>query len=332
MQKLRNTAPTYRIGTVSRLASVPVTTLRVWESRYGAFVPVKSEGSHRLYGEGDVIKARLLRQLTEAGHRIGTVAHLAVDTLQQMLVRSRAPQAGAATEAPRVSVAVVGDAIAARLNSPQWKATFLGHALDIQRVFADLDAVEAQAVHPDEGARPTDLLLVRLITLHATTGEQLARAIAQLGVKHAVVLYLYGAPAAVAALRAAGMIVRREPVDEADLAELIRSQVVVDAAASIASVSTGALIPPRRFSDATLARIAAGPTNMLCECPRHIADLVTQLASFEEYSRECLNSSDDDAQVHAYLRSVAGSARALFERALQMVAQHDGLDLGSGAG
>ena len=341
MQKLRKPADrpaapaagaVYRIGSVSRLAAVPVTTLRVWESRYAAFVPAKSEGRHRLYAEADVIKARLLRQLTEAGHSIGTIARLGVDRLQQMLVRARAPAPAGAEEAPRVTVAVVGEALAARLNAPQWKATYLGHALDIQRVFADLDAVEAQPVARDGQARDPDLLLARFNTLQATTGEQLARAIAQLRVKQAIVLYLYGAPAIVESLRAAGMIVRREPVTEADLAEWIRSQVVVDAAGAIASVRSGALIPPRRFSDSTLARIAGGPTSMLCECPRHIAELVTQLASFEEYSRECLNSSTQDAQVHAYLRSVAGSARALFERALQMVAQHDGLDLGPEAG
>ena len=32
-----------------------------------------------------------------------------------------------------------------------------------------------------------------------------------------------------------------------------------------------------------------------------------------------------DARVHAYLHSVSGSARALFEHALQMVAEHEGL-------
>jgi hypothetical protein len=88
------------------------------------------------------------------------------------------------------------------------------------------------------------------------------------------------------------------------------------------------LIPQRRYSDATLARVAASQTNMLCECPRHIAELIGQLASFEEYSQQCINTSSDDAQLHAHLRSIAGSARALFEHALEMAAQHSGLALG----
>lgn len=320
-------APVYRIGGVSRLAGVPVTTLRVWERRYGAFAPAKSEGHHRLYGDDDVIRARLMRQLTEAGHSIGTIARLDAHALQQRLGQVRGAAQPQREQAPGVSVVVVGEALAARLNSPQWRGTYLGRGLEIQGVFSDLESVEASSMKLPAEARAPDLLLVRLNTLPANAGEQLAWAIAQLRAKHAIVLYVYAARTTVDALRAAGMIVRREPVGEAELAELIRSQVVVDTAGTIASTRTGALIPPRRFSDATLASIAARPTHMLCECPRHIAELVTQLASFEEYSRQCLNTSTQDAQVHAYLRSVAGSARALFERALEMVALHDGLEL-----
>ena len=68
-------------------------------------------------------------------------------------------------------------------------------------------------------------------------------------------------------------------------------------------------------------------TNILCECPRHVAEIIAQLASFEQYSQECLNKSSEDAHLHAYLHSVSGSARALFEHALEKVAQHEGLDL-----
>jgi DNA-binding transcriptional MerR regulator len=331
MQNLRNDSPAavaeavlHRIGSVSRLAQTPVTTLRVWERRYGAFRPAKSEGQHRLYPDADVITARLLRQLTQAGHGIGTIAHLDADRLQGLLAQARGGPA-APTSSPRGSVVVVGAALAARLNAADWRATYLGNALDLRQVFTDLDGVEAQPVQPTAAEQRADLLLVRLHTLHAGAGTQLARVITQLGVRQAIVLYQFGAPAAVDALRAAGMIVRREPVPDEELAELIRSEVVVDTAAAIASLRLGALIPARRFSDAMLAQVAASPTSLLCECPRHIVDLVRQLSSFEDYSLQCLNRSSEDAQVHAYLRSVAGSARALFERALVVVAQQDGV-------
>jgi hypothetical protein len=58
-----------------------------------------------------------------------------------------------------------------------------------------------------------------------------------------------------------------------------------------------------------------------------VAELIAQLASFEQYSQDCLNKSAEDAHLHAYLSSVSGSARALFEKALEMVAKHENISL-----
>ena len=68
-------------------------------------------------------------------------------------------------------------------------------------------------------------------------------------------------------------------------------------------------------------------TQVQCECPRHVAELLAQLASFEQYNQECLNKSPQDAHLHASLHAISGSARALFERALEMVARHENITL-----
>jgi hypothetical protein len=86
-------------------------------------------------------------------------------------------------------------------------------------------------------------------------------------------------------------------------------------------------IPPRQFSDAVLQRVANIPSQVLCECPRHVAELIGQLGRFEDYSRDCLNQSAKDAELHTQLNSMAATARALFEQALHMVAQHEGISL-----
>jgi hypothetical protein len=124
-----------------------------------------------------------------------------------------------------------------------------------------------------------------------------------------------------------GLLVRREPLSDYELSDLISSVLLVDTAHSMGAAGPAALIPARKYSDETLARVAGISTNILCECPRHVAELIAQLASFEQYSQECLNSSTEDAHLHAYLRSISGSARALFERALEMVAEHEGISL-----
>jgi ribosomal protein RSM22 (predicted rRNA methylase) len=128
-------------------------------------------------------------------------------------------------------------------------------------------------------------------------------------------------------MRAHGMIVRREPLSDYELAELINSVLVVDASQQLSETSTSATIPARKYSDQVLKKISGISTNVLCECPRHVAEIIAQLASFEQYSQECLNKSTEDAHLHAYLSSVSGSARALFEQALEKVARHEGINL-----
>lgn len=322
-------AGVYRIGAVSRLTGVPVSTLRVWETRYAAFAPDKSKGRHRLYPEPDLVRARLLRQLTEAGHSIGGIATLPVQQLQGMLSSTRestrAPMRAAA-QAGAVTAVVVGAGLAARLNAPAWQQRALQRELKIASVFVDLQAMRAAEGASFE-AVGAGLLLARLNTIQPGVPELLAAACHRFRIHKAIVLYNFAAEATLESLRAAGVILRREPIPDAELAQLIDAVLLVDPALSMPSRPTGGLIPRRRYTDATLAKVAGSTTGMLCECPRHLADLITQLASFEAYSEECLNTTAEDAEVHGYLRSISGSARALFEHALDLVARHGGMDL-----
>jgi MerR family transcriptional regulator, light-induced transcriptional regulator len=68
--------PKYRIGAVSRLTGLSADVVRVWERRYGAIRPPRSEGGSRLYSDGDIARLRQLRQATEFGHAIGQIAKL----------------------------------------------------------------------------------------------------------------------------------------------------------------------------------------------------------------------------------------------------------------
>jgi hypothetical protein len=131
-------------------------------------------------------------------------------------------------------------------------------------------------------------------------------------------------------MKLAGLIVRREPLSDAELAELLLSVVFIDHERAQEYGTTGAVISARKYSEATLNRVAGISTNVLCECPKHVAELISQLASFEEYSQECLNNKAEDAHLHAYLTSISGSARALFENALEKIAAHEGIDLREG--
>jgi hypothetical protein len=89
-------------------------------------------------------------------------------------------------------------------------------------------------------------------------------------------------------------------------------------------------VPARRFDDRSLAQIAHASTALYCECPRHVVELLLTLGTFEHYSAECVSRSPADAALHRYLERVAGTARALFEDALVLVARSEGLVLPGG--
>jgi hypothetical protein len=93
------------------------------------------------------------------------------------------------------------------------------------------------------------------------------------------------------------------------------------------SQSSLTLIPPRKYSSDALSKISEISTQIFCECPHHVCEMIEKLASFEKYSQECLSNSTEDANLHAYLSSVSGTARALFERALEKIAAHEGIEL-----
>jgi DNA-binding transcriptional MerR regulator len=85
-----STTPKYRIGAVSRLTGLSADVVRVWERRYGAIRPLRSDGGSRLYSDADIARLRRLRQAVELGHAIGQVAKLPEKELENLSARHRA--------------------------------------------------------------------------------------------------------------------------------------------------------------------------------------------------------------------------------------------------
>jgi len=323
---LSSTTPTttslYRIGAVSKTTGIPVSTLRIWETRYGAFSPIKTEGQQRLFAEHDVSKALLLKQLSQNGHAISTIANLELAQLRRMSNLSHnAPQSLAVPGQP-VSLAVVGLSMANRIESQKFAAGLKQNQIRVTDVLVDL-AAAANA----ELAQQPQVLLVKVNTLQTSVHADIQALVAKHKFAQTIVVYNFAPEAVVQAMKFSGVIVRREPISDIELAELLQSVLFVDPARAQEFGTTGAVIAARKYSDATLSRVAGISTTVLCECPRHVAELISQLASFEQYSQECLNRNAEDAHLHAYLRSISGSARSLFENALEKIAQHEGIDL-----
>lgn len=318
----------HKIGAVSSLSGVPTPTLRIWEARYQAFNPLKTDSGHRLYSDDDVLKATLMKRLTDQGHGIRQIAKSTLQELNQLLLQHKyaaqyqiasTPTSAAATSS---AVAIVGLALASRIESPKFMQQLMPNALHITDIFAKMDDL-LQAPLTDL----PQLLLVQCPSLHAGVQNDIRRLAAKTRAAHIIVLYSFGQEAIIDSLKQMGIVVRREPLPDLELSDLIQSSLMLKLASSRKQDLATNTIPPRKYDDLALMRVAGISTQVLCECPKHVAELITQLARFEQYSFDCLNKSSEDARIHAHLSAVSGTARALFEEALEMVAQHEGIDL-----
>jgi len=324
--KLNDAQPEFlcRSGAAARIADIPVATLRIWERRYSAVGLARSPSGQRLYGPHDINRLVLLKRLVGLGHAIGTIATLSLEALQTIdAARDVGPQKFISTErqTPSITVCVVGNALANRLSSASGRRVMMWVNVELAACFADLvQAVDAAA----NGAfQRANVLLVHLSTLHQDSAD-LVLLLKQFSSK-ILVIYDFGTEHIAQGLRAEGMNVCRDPFSLVELVALISGSVTNNAQQAVAS--PGLSPPPRRFSDDVLLDVASVSSTVECECPQHLATILMKLSAFERYSVECLNRNPDDAQLHAYLRDIAGSARALFELALERVAHAEGISL-----
>ena len=332
-------APSFRSGAVARMANMPVSTLRIWEQRYQAVGPTAAPSGHRLYSAADVQRVLLLRQLTEQGHAIGAMAALDAAQLQQVAdthaINAAGKQVGRARRTPTLRLAVVGQALALRLQRPA-VIQRLGRRWQVTAVFESLTEASQAA-----SGNAVDLLLWQAPGLQPGALPELKAAQDACRARQVAVAYGYAGAAARSAFAGTGVRVVREPADDDALGAWLASL----EGASVSSAGepdeppgrrrSQPLAPdvppgdvrPRRFDDAALTAFAGLSTTIACECPRHVAELLMQLSNFEAYSTDCADRSPADAELHAYLQRVAGVSRALFESALDRVARHEGLTL-----
>ena len=73
------------IGALSRATRIPVETLRTWERRYGAPVPMRRPSGHRRYPAASVEHLRRVGRLLARGHRAGEILGLPIRELDALL-------------------------------------------------------------------------------------------------------------------------------------------------------------------------------------------------------------------------------------------------------
>lgn len=301
----------YRTGVAAKMAGLPVETLRVWERRYQLSSPSRSPHGQRLYSAEQVHRLRLLKQLADQGHAIGTLAALTLEQLQAML----GAQPG--VPGPALRAVAVGTTLAPRLagGTPDSDGTVAFMA------GPDVRVIGACARLEDAGSLPrdADVLIVEMSEPDVDALEPLERARAATDTRAVVVLYRFCASTTIRTLRAQGYLVARIPAQLTELAPLCRAAVTglnLAAPAPAASVE---------FSEDALAKIMMMRNPIECECPRHLAELLMMVGSFERYSAQCASRNEEDAQLHRALHQASGQARGILEVAMSRLLQSEGM-------
>lgn len=76
---------TQPIQKVARLTGLNPHVIRMWEKRYQAVTPERTQTNRRAYTDEDIERLQLLGYLTREGHRIGQVARISLHELKELV-------------------------------------------------------------------------------------------------------------------------------------------------------------------------------------------------------------------------------------------------------
>jgi len=304
----------YRIGAVCRLTGLSQHVLRVWEKRYQVVTPGRSESQRRLYRESDIHRLTLLKTLVDRGQAIGSIADLDTAELEHRLQQSADTlRLTSASEKP--GLALFGESFAA--NSEACAAseifTLCGHFDQI----ADFSA--------QNPSTRLDVAVVEWPSLHPDSAIEATRLANRLNARHLILVYDYAPRAALQRLQSDRITALRSPLDIAALEAVVAWRFGFTPLQDESSDYIGGITPSREFNDLQLAYLATQSPAIACECPMHLAQLITSLVRFEMYSAECESRNSEDAALHNYLYKTTSRARHLMERALARVVELENL-------
>lgn len=316
---------TYRIGAVARLTGISVDRLRAWERRYGVVETRRTESLGRIYTREDVERLTMIKQLVDLGNPISSVAQLGDEQLRERLQqdsRSRQQlQHGNETVVP-ARVVVLGATLASYLE----EAADRFKGLQLLGTFRQLSDFERAIA-----ALAPDVLVIEYPGVYEETVAEVRELMRRAATGRAVLVCGFGRREVFDALGELGATILRSPVSLEELEVACRASGHVElpafpaAGESLLRPELGEAIPPRRFDDDDLMRLAGASRSVECECPEHLVTLVGSLAAFEAYSANCKHRNPEDAALHAYLHRITAHARAMIEEALENVAEVEGL-------
>lgn len=306
--------PTFRIGAVCRLTGLSQHVLRVWERRYRAVEPIRSETDRRLYRQRDIDRLILLKALVDRGQAIGSIAGLDNQELQQRLQQSSDTiKRSSSVEKP--SLVLIGESLSTVREDCKDSEAFT-----LSGYFSDLADVAAS-----KSPRQLDAAVVEWPSLQPDSAVDVIRLANRLNVRHLVLVYDYAPRAALQRLANERVTALRSPLDVIALEAVIAWRFGLLAGAAESSTEVPDAVTARQFNNRELSFLATQRSAIACECPMHLAQLITKLVNFETYSSECESRDAQDAALHSYLYKTTSQARSMMERALARVVELENL-------
>ena len=313
MSASKNSQSQYAIGAVSRLTGLTTHTIRMWEHRYDAVVPERGANGRRIYDARDVEKLSMLKALTDQGHAISTVAGLSHDQLREQMNRDR--ELSAQPEHRDIDLAIMGPGLfsAARSLSD-----------DDGNIRTLALAVEPMALVQELAGRKPDALVAEFPVLDTHAASLMTELISKIEPGQAWVAYRYARRQVLQQLAENDIGAIRSPLSPDGLKALLTSDLgnrspskhIKRADDKPARTDREAPAEPR-FNLVQLAQLERLDSSIECECPRHLAEILSALGAFERYSNECADLDPEQARLHAYLADTTGHARVDMERALE---------------
>lgn len=311
----------YKIGKASKLTGISTDKLRIWERRYAAVTPSRSDAGGRLYAYDDILRLKLIKTLLDSGDSISNVATLSLEELQSRVTEETQVELHGSPDEP-IRVVIVGESLTANISSENDS----NDDIEVVASYKDARSISGETKIPK-----VDILIFHKPALQEEKIQQILDLMDRFNASHTLVIYRFASQDTLNRLPKYKCSTLRAPVDVATIKDHCKSLFTRNAAATssydndIASVTS--IVPARRYDDETLVKIAEMSPAVKCECPHHLAELLFSLAAFEKYSSECESLNVEDSELHAYLSNTASKARHMIENALDKVIEAENIEI-----
>ena len=89
------------IKAVAQRTGLSTHVIRIWEKRYHAVTPHRTDTNRRLYSNEDIDRLQLLKRATDGGHNIGQIANLSEEALSDLIAQNESPPLPTNTPKPK---------------------------------------------------------------------------------------------------------------------------------------------------------------------------------------------------------------------------------------